>query len=44
MVTLEQYRDFPFPLNVYAHVLALEEGDVTYLHYGLFDSDRKSVV
>jgi SAM-dependent methyltransferase len=31
------YRQFQFPLNVFMHVLTLEEGGVTYLHYGLFD-------
>ncbi len=30
------YRDMTFPLNVYAHALFLEEGQVSYLHYGLF--------
>ena len=31
------YRDFYYPLNVFMHVLTHEEGDVTYLHYGLFE-------
>ncbi|HSP33582.1 MAG TPA: class I SAM-dependent methyltransferase [Thermoanaerobaculia bacterium] len=31
------YRQFQFPLNVFMHMLTLEEGAVTYLHYGLFD-------
>lgn len=30
------FRDFSFPLNVYAFALLLEEGRVDYLHYGLF--------
>lgn len=30
------YRDMDFPLNVYAHATFLEEGEVKYLHYGLF--------
>jgi SAM-dependent methyltransferase len=30
------YRDFYYPLNVFMHILTHEEGDVTYLHYGLF--------
>jgi len=31
------YRDFYYPLNVFMHVLTLEQGSVDYLHYGLFD-------
>ena len=31
------YRDFYFPLNVFMHLLTLEEGEVRYLHYGIFD-------
>jgi hypothetical protein len=31
------YRDFYYPLNVFMHVLTLEEGEVRYLHYGFFD-------
>ncbi|MDP1558548.1 MAG: GNAT family N-acetyltransferase [Nitrosomonas sp.] len=37
------YKDLTFPLNVYAHMLLLQEGKVAYLHYGLFQhgqSDR----
>jgi hypothetical protein len=34
---LPVYRDFLFPLNVLTHVIAREEGDVPYLHYGLFE-------
>jgi cyclopropane fatty-acyl-phospholipid synthase-like methyltransferase len=30
------YRDFYFPLNVFMHILAHEEGGARYLHYGLF--------
>ncbi len=37
------YRDFQFPLNVFMHVLSLEEGGVTYLHYGLFDDPADSI-
>lgn len=33
---LSIYRDMDFPLNVYAHAIFLEEGEVNYLHYGLF--------
>ncbi|MFA7241860.1 MAG: bifunctional class I SAM-dependent methyltransferase/GNAT family N-acetyltransferase [Sulfuricellaceae bacterium] len=36
------YKDFTFPLNVYAHVLEKEEGQVNYLHYGLFDHEGVS--
>jgi len=32
-----QYRDFYYPLNVFMHVLTLEEGGVAALHYGLFE-------
>jgi SAM-dependent methyltransferase len=31
------YRDFYYPLNVFMHVLTLEEGGVEHLHYGLFE-------
>lgn len=31
------YRNFQYPLNVYAYLLQLEMGKVAYLHYGLFD-------
>lgn len=31
------YRDFYYPLNVFMHLLTLEEGEVRYLHYGIFD-------
>lgn len=37
MNSLSLYKDFSFPLNVYAHILEKEEGQVDYLHYGLFD-------
>jgi SAM-dependent methyltransferase len=33
------YRDFYFPLNVFMHVLTLEEGSVNSLHYGLFERE-----
>lgn len=33
---IEQYRLFPFPLNVYAHIVARGGGPLDYLHYGLF--------
>lgn len=31
------YRDFYYPLNVFMHVMTLEEGGVEHLHYGLFE-------
>lgn len=37
------YRDFYYPLNVFMHILTHEEGDVPYLHYGLFESERDSL-
>lgn len=37
------YRDFYYPLNVFMHILTHEEGDVPYLHYGLFDSEHTSL-
>ena len=37
------YRDFYYPLNVFMHILTHEEGDVPYLHYGLFESDQDSL-
>lgn len=37
------YRDFYYPLNVFMHILTHEEGDVSYLHYGLFESAGESL-
>lgn len=37
------YRDFYYPLNVFMHILTLEEGDVRYLHYGLFQNPDDSI-
>jgi hypothetical protein len=37
------YRDFYYPLNVFMHILTLEEVDVRYLHYGLFESDHDDI-
>ena len=37
------YRDFYYPLNVFMHVLTLEEGGVEHLHYGLFERDDESI-
>ncbi|MBK6958193.1 MAG: GNAT family N-acetyltransferase [Nitrosomonas sp.] len=37
------FKDLTFPLNVYAHALLLEEGEATYLHYGLFQDNQTSL-
>ena len=37
------YRDFTYPLNVFMHILTREEGSVSYLHYGLFESPEESL-
>jgi hypothetical protein len=37
------YREFYFPLNVFMHILTLEEGSVSYLHYGLFESEDEPI-
>ena len=37
------YRDFQYPLNVFMHILTLEEGDVRDLHYGLFERGDESI-
>ncbi|HKS25248.1 MAG TPA: class I SAM-dependent methyltransferase [Thermoanaerobaculia bacterium] len=37
------YRDFYYPLNVFMHVLTLEEGSVEHLHYGLFERDDEPI-
>lgn len=37
------YRDFYYPLNVFMHILTAEEGDVRYLHYGLFEHEDESI-
>jgi len=34
------YKEFTFPLNVYAHILCKDYGDFDYLHYGLFEQDN----
>lgn len=38
------YRDFYYPLNVFMHILTLEEGDVRYLHYGLFEHENEPLI
>jgi hypothetical protein len=37
------YREFYFPLNVFMHILTLEEGSVSYLHYGLFEREDEPI-
>lgn len=37
------YRDFYYPLNVFMHILTHEEGDVPYLHYGLFEREDEPI-
>ncbi|MCC7134919.1 MAG: GNAT family N-acetyltransferase [Nitrosomonas sp.] len=37
-INLADCKNLTFPLNVYAHVLLLETGQVEALHYGLFDN------
>jgi cyclopropane fatty-acyl-phospholipid synthase-like methyltransferase len=37
------YRDFPYPLSVFMHILTREEGKVTDLHYGLFEREGDSI-
>jgi len=37
------YRDFYYPLNVFMHILTAEEGDVRYLHYGLFEHEDEPI-
>lgn len=37
------YRNFQYPLNVYAYLLQLETGKVDYLHFGLFEHSGESV-
>ncbi|SFM24990.1 GNAT family N-acetyltransferase [Nitrosomonas communis] len=34
------YKDLSFPLNVFAHVLLIQEGRADYLHYGLFQENQ----
>jgi hypothetical protein len=37
------YRDFLYPLNVFMHILTSEEGEVSYLHYGLFEREDEPI-
>jgi SAM-dependent methyltransferase len=43
MTGIPPYRDFYYPLNVFMHVLTLEEGDVAHLHYGLFERSDEPI-
>src|ERR1700742_2434608 len=38
-----EYRDFPFPLNVFMHILSREEGAIAAMHYGLFASAAEPI-
>lgn len=38
------YQNFSFPLNVYAHILTLEYGEFSYLHYGMFEPNQNDVL
>jgi SAM-dependent methyltransferase len=37
-------RDFPYPLNVFMHVITQEEGEARDLHYGLFENPGESIL
>jgi len=37
------YRDFYYPLNVFMHILTMEEGRVAALHYGFFDDPKEPI-
>jgi SAM-dependent methyltransferase len=38
------YRDFTYPLNVFMYILTREEGEVSYLHYALFERPGESIL
>ena len=38
-----EYRHFPFPLNVFLHILLREEGAVAAMHYGLFAAEDEPI-
>lgn len=38
------YRDFYYPLNVFMHILAHEEGGARSLHYGIFEREGESLL
>lgn len=37
------WRELTYPLNVFVHILMHEEGDVSALHYGLFEREDESL-
>jgi cyclopropane fatty-acyl-phospholipid synthase-like methyltransferase len=37
------HAQFAFPLNVYAHLLSLDYGGFSYLHYGLFEPGSSDI-
>ena len=39
----DSYRDFQYPLNVFMLILGSEEGEVPYLHYGLFEHEDEPI-
>lgn len=41
---MQLYKNFSFPLNVYAHILSKDYGAFDYLHYGLFEPDDDDVI
>jgi SAM-dependent methyltransferase len=38
-----EYEHFPFPLNVFLHILLREEGAVEAMHYGLFAAEDEPI-
>lgn len=38
------YREFHYPLNVFMHLLTLEEGEVRHLHYGIFNRPDEPLI
>jgi len=42
MLNALAYREFPFPLNVYAHILLQDQGTLRHLHYGLHETGGES--
>jgi len=39
-MSLPLHTQLDFPLNVYAHTLYLQQGEVQYLHYGLVEAQE----
>lgn len=42
LMNLSDYIHLSFPLNVYAYSLALHQGQVDYLHYGLVEEEEEA--